>query len=805
MNDLRFALRQVLKNPGFAALTILTLALGIGSTTTVFSLIDGVLLTPPPYREPDRLVLIQAARVDGARYTRGWPAAQWQEWQQQSKTFESIAAYGWTFNYIVLPDGSESIEGLRVTPDYFKVMGIQPVLGRAFTPDDALADPSASVIIGNDLWRRRFNADPNIIGQTVQISRYQQRQTIVGVMPPDVRFIPTPDVAQEPNYNVDSKVDYWIPARIPPDRLKVPIAYIIGRLKPNATLAEAQAEIGAMTARQAQSEKDFEGITARLESLESNINQEGRRLLIPVAGAVALVFLVACGNAAGLLLARGLQRQHQYALRTALGAGPFQLCRPILAESLLLALLGGVIGVAVSIWSIDALKAMAGSSIPRLDAVRLGWSLVIFSLLAVAMAGLFAGLLPAWRSLKRDPATELKAGSRTASVGRSERNLLSGVAAVQVALTLALLVGAGLLIKTVHSLGRVRPGYDTQNVLTMSVTSVGTNYQTFHQEAVARVAQIPGVKSAAFAWGVPLTGNKWDANFQIDGHPSANSIKDEINLPIRSITPDYFSALGLRLVDGRPFQASDTNGTLRVGIINETAARRYFAGASAIGKKMRLSGSANSLEIVGVLADMRTDSLTSAAEPEVYVSFWQNGAFSKHLVVRALGDPRSLASVIQRELRAIEPTVSVEHIKTLEEIRAASVASRTFAMNLLTGFALVACLLATVGIYGVLSLAVGSRQNEIAIRMAIGASSADVFRLILSGGVRLAAVGIGIGILIALVLASGLKTYLFGVGPTDPSILAGMAGAVLLITLATCWIPARRAARVDPLVAFRNE
>lgn len=806
MNDLRFALRQLLKNPGFTAVAVLTLALGIGASSTVFSLIQGVLLTPPPYPHPDRLVLLTPVRTDGQRYTRGWPAAQWQEWQTESKLFEAIAGYSWTFNFLVLPDGSESVEGMWVTPEYFQTAGISPVLGRTFSSADATTRPTTSVILGHDLWQRRFNAKRDIVGQSVRISRFKQPLTVVGVMPPGVRFLPSPGESQEPNYNVDAKVDYWIPAAPDPKHLKDPEWDLVGRLRPGVTLAQAQAEIAAMTARQARNERDFEGISAKLQPLEAHMNREGRRLLMPVAGAVALVFLIACGNAAGLLLARGLQRQHEYGVRAALGARPLQLCRPVLVESLLLALLGGLAGAGLAAGCVDALKLIAGAAIPRLDAVRLGWPVLLFCLGAAGVAGLFAGLLPAWRSMGLDPANELKAGSRTASVGRAERRLLGSVAAVQIALTLALLVGAGLLIQTANSLAKVRPGYDTENILTMSVTAVGTNSQDFHTRALERVAALPGVQAAAFAWGVPLTGNKWNTSFELDGQPDTGALKDNFTLPTRSVSPDYFAALGLRLVEGRAFRSSDNNDAPRVAIINQAAADRYFPGGNSVGRKLRFPGNrTNQLEVIGVLANTRTEALTDAAEPEIYLSFWQASAFSKHLVLRTRADPRALATAVPRELRAIDPTVSVENIKTLEEIRSASVASRTFAMNLLVGFALVACLLATVGIYGVLSLAVGSRQAEIAIRMAVGAQRGDVLRLILGDGVRLAAVGVGIGLVVALALAAGLKTYLFGIGPADPLTLLAMVIVVMAITLLTCWIPARRATRVDPLAALRNE
>jgi putative ABC transport system permease protein len=805
MNDLRFAFRQLLKNPGFTAVAVLTLALGIGATTTVFSLIQGVLLTPPPYPQPNRLGLILAAPKDGQQPSRGWPAAQWVEWQKESKTFEAIAAYGWIFNFLVLPDGSESIEGMRVTTDYFKVLGIRPMLGRTFAEEDTKTSPSKVVIIGHDLWKRQFHSDPNVIGQTVQISRQRGRHTIVGVMPSDVRFLPSPNVAQEPNYNPDAQVDYWLAAAPSPDNLKNQFAHLIGRVRPGVTFTEAQAEIQGLASRQARADRDFEGSTARVVALESQLNIEGRRLLLPMAGAVVLVFLIACGNASGLLLARGLQRQHEYAVRVALGAKPFQVCRIVLMESLVLALSGGAVGAVLSMACVDLIKTVVGAGIPRLDAVRVGWPLIVFCLASSALAGLCAALLPAMRSLGRDPATELKARGRKASVGRAEQLLLTRVAASQVALTLALLVGAGLLIRTVRSLAQIRPGYETSNVLTMSVTTMGTNDVGFHMAALDRVAEIPGVQAAAFAWGVPLTGNKWEVDLEIEGRPTPEALRGGLSFPVRSVTPDYFRALGLTLVDGRPFGASDNGKAPRVAIVNQAAVDRHFPGERALGRRLTFRGQTNLIEIVGVLANTRTDSLTEAAKPEIYLPFWQSSAFSKHLVVKTHGDPALMAPNIQRELRTLDPSVSVENTRTLERIRADSVSTRTFAMNLLVGFAVVACLLAVVGVYGVLSLAVGSRQREIAIRLAVGAQRGDIFRLLLGDGFRLAAVGVGIGFAIALLLGTGLKTFLFGVQPTDPVTLGAMVIVVVVITLVTSWIPARRASRVDPMVALRGE
>ncbi len=527
-------------------------------------------------------MLVTPTRTDGQRNDPNWPAGQWQDWQKETKSFEAIAGYGWTFNFLVLPDGSESVEGMQVTPDYFKVTGLQPVLGRAFDESDAATNPQTSIILGDGLWKRRFGANPGIIGQTVRISRYPVPLTVVGVMPPDVRFLPSPDVASEPNYNVDAKVDYWLPARPDPKRLKSRDWNVVGRLRPGATVREAGSELAVLTAREIKDEPDFAGVNASAQPLETRINQEGRRLLIPVAGAVALVFLIACGNAAGLLLARGLQRQHEYAVRSALGARPAQMCRLVLTESLLLASLGALIGAALAVVGVDGVKHFAGAAIPRLDAVRPGWPILGFSLGAAVVAGLFAGILPAWRSLRLDPGDALKAGGRTASLGRPERRLLGGVAAVQIALTLALLVGAGLLVQTSISLARVRPGFDVQNILTMSVTEVGTNWLDFHTRAIEKVAALPGVKAVAFGWGVPLTGNKWFISVGTDGLTDENARKNGINVPTRSVTPDYFSALGLAFVQGRAFRPDDKGGAPRVVIINQAMADVCFPGQTVV-------------------------------------------------------------------------------------------------------------------------------------------------------------------------------------------------------------------------------
>jgi putative ABC transport system permease protein len=812
--DFRFGVRMLLKQPAFTLIAMITLSLGIGATSAVFSLIQGVLLTPPPYQQPGRIALITTARTDGQQTAgpRGWPAAQWMEWQKEAKSFEAIAAYGWTFNFLVMEDGSESLEGMFVTKDYFRVTGLQPALGRVFQDSDTVPNAPPVVILGYDLWRRRFDGDPNIIGKTVRISRRETLPTVIGVMPPGIRFLPAPGAAKEPNYNVNAQVDFWVPAAPNPESLKQPFWNVVGRLQSGATLDAAQAELAVITARQAQAERDFAGFTARTQSLTDEMNRDGRRILLPLLGAAALVLLIACGNVAALLLVRGLQRQQEYAVRCALGAGRVALFRQVSTESLLLALWGSAFGVGLALGVVKLFKLIGGHAIPRLDAVKTGWPVLACGLGVAVMAALLAGLLPALRAARLDPMIALKDAGPKSSAGRGERRLLRGVTMIQTALTLALLVGAGLLIRTMNNLSKVQAGYDTGKILTMSVTALQRDNRervAVHTRILESVSKFPGVESAAFAWGVPLTGNNWPFGVEIEGQPAPSKPSDLPVLPARAVTEDYFKLLGQALVAGRNFRSTDnrdTPNTTSVAIINQAMADRYFPQANPVGKKLWSFGRRdNPNEIIGVVANSRTDDLTKAAEPEIYLSFWQATAFTKHLLVRTTADPRALMAGVQRELRAVDPTVAVENLKTLEEIRGDSLASRSFAMRLLIGFSIVASALTLVGIYGVLSLSVAARRRELAIRTAMGAGRRELLKLVLGEGLRLIAGGVAAGLAAAIVLSRVLRSFLFEVEPTDPVTLIVVGLLFVAVALLACWAPARRAAKVDPLEALRYE
>jgi putative ABC transport system permease protein len=491
-----------------------------------------------------------------------------------------------------------------------------------------------------------------------------------------------------------------------------------------------------------------------------------------------------------------------------MGMGRVALLRQILTESMLLALIGGALGVGLAFGAVKLFKVIAVHAVPRLDAVTADFAILGWGLGAAVLAAFFAGIIPALRVLRLDPMEVLKSAGPKGTAGVGERRLLRAVAMLQTSLTLALLVGAGLLIRTMAKIAVVPSGYDTAKILTMSVTDVQdrSTYSSFHHHALERVAAIPGVQYAAFAWGVPLTGNNWPATLDIEGQPPPIKESDKAALPMRAATPDYFKLMGMALMEGREFRSTDDDKAPKVAIVNQAFTDRFFPHGSAIGKRVWFdSRDKPGITIVGQIADGRTDDLTHQASPEIYLPLWQAGAFSKHLVVRTAADPRTVVAAVQRELRAVDPTAAIENVKTLDQIRDDSLASRTFAMRLLLGFSGVGTVLTLVGIYGVLSLSVASRRQELAIRSAVGAQRWHIRKLILGEGFRVIAGGVLIGVVLALLLSRVLKTFLFEVQPSDPATLIVVGFLFVGVGLLACWVPAWRAEQVDPLEALRYE
>jgi putative ABC transport system permease protein len=808
--DLRYGLRMLWKSPAFTVIAALTLALGIGATSAVFSLIQGVLLTPPPYQKPQQLMLIPSVRTNGQKMKspRGWAAQQWMEWNEKVGSFQGIAGYGWTFNFLVRNDGSQSMQGMEVSKEYFRVMGLKTALGHGFDDSDFGQGHVKSILLGYEFWQRAFGGDKQIIGKTVRISRWDSSPVVIGVMEPGVRFLPSPGAAKEPNYDVNATVDLWVPADPDPKNLKNPGWYVVGRLRDGVTPQRGQQELAALTAGEASAEKQFEGFSPQLEPLTDEMNRDGRRILLPLLGASALVLLIACGNAAALLLVRGLQRQQEYAVRIAMGMGRIGLLRQVLTEGLILAILGGTLGVGLAIFAVNLFKVIAGHAVPRLDGVTAGWAVLGWGLGLTVLAAFIAGAIPALRAFRLNPMDVLKDAGPKGTAGTGERRLLRGVAMLQISLTLALLVGAGLLIRTMVKIAEVSSGYNTSRILTMSVTEVQSqaNWGPFHRQALERVAAIPGIQYAAFAWGVPLTGNNWPATMDIEGQPPAARESDKIALPMRAATPDYFKLMGLPLIGGREFRSTDDKNAPGVAIVNRAFTHRYFPNSNSVGRKIWFGGRDKpGIQIVGEIANGRTDDLTQEPSPEVYLPLWQAQAFSKHLVVRTTADPSTVVVAVERELRAVDPTAAIENVRTLEQIRDESLASRTFAMHLLTGFSVLGSMLTLVGIYGVISLSVASRRRELAIRSAVGAQQKDIRRLIFGDGFRLIAGGVLGGIALAVVLSGVLRSFLFEVQPSDPATFIVVGASFVGVGLLACWAPVRRAGKVDPLEALRYE
>jgi putative ABC transport system permease protein len=824
--DIRFGARMLRRNPGFTIIAVLTLALGIGATSAVLTLIQGVLVTPPPYPEADRVMLLRAISPENPSLLRPPTTEEWGGWQRESTTFQSVAGYDWTLDYLIMQDGGEAVSGLEVTQDYFDVIGIKPVLGRMFLASELPKNPqqAACIILSDGLWQRRFHADPDILGKKIRLSRHQPL-TVVGVMPSGVRFLPSFGEEQNPTYDVNARVDYWLPAA---PNLSNPKGgsgngpwSVAGRLLPGVTRAQAQTQLQAIASRQAAADEYYKGITAKVQPLVEFLNHEGRRLLLPLLGAVALVFLIACGNVAGLLLARGLRRQQEFAVRCALGARRAALFRQVLAESMILALLGSALGMALAIAVVQAIKAIGAFAIPRLDAVTIGWPMLVFCSICAFIAALLAGLLPAIRATRSDPAAAIKNSGSTSSAARPERRLLSGLAILQTALTLALLVGAGLLVRTMANLTRERPGYETRHILTMSVMTdfEQPTQHDFHERALERISALPGVEKAAFVLGLPLSGTRWvNDEIKIEGQPDQMQLTAKSPVAIFSVTPDYFGAVGMSLLEGRCLQADDNNVGWKNGfepaagekpcvcIINQVMADRFFPNVNPIGQKLvSWPWPKRPKEIIGVVANARTQALTENPQPEVYLSFWQAFVFDKHLIVRTKSDPLLLAATIRRELLKLDPTVAIDHVEPMEQIRDESVATQSFAMRLLVAFSIVGSVLALVGIYGVLSLSVSSRKREIAIRMAVGAQRRNVLGLVLAEGLRLIAIGLVLGTGMALALGRVLRTFLFGVEPADPITFLLVVFLFTAVALLACFIPARRATRIDPMNALRHE
>ena len=808
-SDVRYAARNLLKRPGFAAIAVITLALGIGANTAIFSVVNVVLLRPLPYADAERLIVPWGSKDEMQHHTVvSYP--DFVDWQERTQTLEHIAAYNSSTTLLRVGDAEpELLAGAAVSADLFPLLKITPAIGHFFTRAEDQQNAPPVIVLGYDVWQRRFNSNPNIVGQQLRLG--SSIATVLGVLPKDFRF---PARA--------SKTDFLKPlASAIGERVQRRNSYslrVVARLKPGSSVMAAENEMHSIGAQIEQQYPD-EGfrLGARLISLYDEVTWGSKVPLLVLLGAVGFVLLIACANIANLLLARAATRQREIAIRAALGAGRWRVMRQLLMESLWLSLVGGALGLLVALWGVRLLLATSPLDIAGLKDVGLDLNVLAFAGVISVLTGLFFGLVPAFQASRADLQDVLREEGRGSAGGPTRSRLRSLLIVSEVALSLVLLIGAGLLGKSYLLLNEVRPGFEPEHVVTTQLSLAKSKYAEPAQQQAAfadilnRLGNIPGVEAAAAIYPIPLGGDSSAGTFQIVGRPALRP-EDKPTSNHRTISPNYFRALNIPLLRGRPFDERDNQKSPPVLIVNETFARRYLAGVEAVGQRVVIEGEAGDeklpppREIVGVVGDVRHESLDTESGAEYYVPYTQVPQAFMSLVVRSTAiKPEALAASVREVIRQKDPQQYVAQIQPMTQLMADAVARRRF-NALLTGlFAIVALLLASVGIFGVLNYTVTQRTQEIGVRLALGAQTRHVLTLVLSQGVRLILIGLGLGLIASFALTRILAGMLFGVTPTDP--LTFLAVSLLLtgVALFACYIPARRATKVDPLVALRYE
>jgi putative ABC transport system permease protein len=797
LKDIRYAMRALLRRPSFTAVAVITLALGIGANTAIFSVVHGVLLAPLPYPEADRLVALRQANPPAQPDTQIAPG-NFLEWQRQNTTFASLAAYR-TVSYNRTGDGTpERLLAGRVSFGLFKLLGAQPVLGRDFLAEEDQPGREKVVIVSEGLWARRFGTERNVAGKTLKLDG--EEFAVVGVMPAAFRL---PDQRER---------ELWTPIAFKDNEKTLYQArYVeaIARLKPEVSPAQAQSEMTAIAARLAQEHPDANaGWTITVKPLLDFVVGDVKTVLWVLFGAVALVLLIACANVTNLLLARATTRQKEMAVRAALGAGRARIVRQLATESLLLALLGALAGWPLASWGLRALLATAPADLPRLASVSIDNRALLFTFGVTLLTAFIFGLAPALQVLKFDSNPALK-DQRTRSV-RQQRigNLLI---ASEVALALMLLVGGGLLLRTVWRLNQVDPGFDVRNALAVTIQLPEKKYgepqqvARFSEQLVQQVSTLPGVAGTGVARILPIV-HDLPTGFYFDGRPRG---KDN-ELPqtnYSAVSPGYFKAMGIPLIAGRAFTEHDTLDAPRVAIVSQTLAQRFFPDGDALGKRINVNtGPESYREIVGIVGDVKQNGLTKETKPHAYEPFAQAPNQFMTLIVRSTStDPASLVPAVRSEVLTLDSELPLQRVITLDRVISNSIRQQRFTSLVLSIFAGVALLLAAAGLYGVISYSVAQRTHELGIRVALGAQVKDVMQLVLRQGMAVVVIGEVIGLIGAFALTRLLGGLLFGVTPTDAVTFVGVTAGLTIVALLACYIPARRATKVDPLVALRYE
>ena len=815
MRNFRHSFRALINQPLFSAVVIITCALGIGANTAVFSVINAVLLRPLPFEEPHRLVgLFPYDQRSGTDESFDQSAAcylDFVDWRAQNHVFERMAVY--TNESLTLTDGQEAIQiqGQAVSADLFALLGIQPILGRAFLPKED--EPGNRVVIlSNDLWKRRFGADPAIIGRPLILDREQF--VVVGVMPPGFSF-PVRNTPVELWTTVAMLRESRDGGQPMTEQRGNDFLSCIARLKNGVSLDQAQANIDTISAALRQQYPDSNtGVAVKLRPLINSLigkAQSGLTMLCAMAGCV---LLVACLNLANLLLARSLSRKKEITIRTALGAGRWQIIKQLLTESLILAAGGGLAGLLLALWGLEALKRFLPPTIPRIDQISLDFRVLVFAAAGSLFVGIVSGLLPAWRVSSPGIAGSLNEASRGSTEGVRGRRTRAALVVLELVFALVLLASAGLLAKSFLRLQDVPPGFDPNNIATARIALPNATYgkpeqsARFYKTLLSRISEVRGVRSASAAWWLPLSGSEITFNFDIEERPlpAANQPLAQVNV----VALDYFKTMGVPLLQGRDFAARDDVNAPPVVIVSEGFARQFFPGENPIGKRITPAGSVNPgkppvREIVGVVGDTHFISLGEKPKPQIYAPHPQFAVGGMSLVVRGQADPQTLLTTLRKTVTEIDKDVPLFRPRTLSEYASQSISQPRFNAMLVGLFALIALALAAAGIFGLTSYTVTQRTQEIGIRLALGAQRGDVLRLIIGQGMRLLGIGIICGFAGVFGLGHLLQSLLFGIGAHDTATIMGVTAILSLVALLACWIPARRAARVDPVIALRSE
>ncbi|HEX7174993.1 MAG TPA: ABC transporter permease [Pyrinomonadaceae bacterium] len=798
--DIRYGVRSLLKQPGFAAVAVLTVALGVGANSTIFSFVNGVLLRPLPYREPGRLVLLDETAPKRGVNAMGVSFPNFEDWREQNRVFEDIAAYN-AGSYTLVGDGEpEQMRGARVSSGLFEILGVAPTMGRTIRAEEDRPDNDTVVILGHGLWQSRFGANPEIVGRTISLNNRQH--TVIGVMPPDFRF---PEVA-----------DLWIPMALDEQRWTRNDHGLdaVARLKPGVTLEQAQAEMAAIAARiEEQNPVTNEGLSVSVSGLHKGLVGDYRQALLILLGVVGFVMLIACVNVANLLLARASARQKEISIRAALGAGRWRIVRQLITESLVLGLAGGALGLVLAVWGLELLLAAIPIEFPFWMKFNLDWRVLTFTAGVSLLTGVVFGIAPALQASKVDLNETLKEGGRSAAAGAGHGRVRSLLVVAEVALSLVLLIGAGLMMRSFLRLQHVNPGLNPENVLTMTVSLPRAKYKeqekrpAFFGQLLERTRALPGVEAAGAASNLPLSGSLWGRSLTVEGRPVL-SVGEAPMINYCVITPDYFRSMGIPIMTGRDISETDAKDALKVTVIDERLAREYWPEESAVGKRVRF-GPPESNEpwftVVGVAGEVRHERLDRQTRKTVYVSYQQIPEPQMTLTARTSSDPAALATAVRARVKELDPDQPVTNVRTMKEVVARSVWQPRLYAILFGVFAAVALVLASVGIYGVMSYAVSQRTHEIGIRMALGAQARDVLKMVLGQGLLLALIGIVIGLGAALALTRLMATLLYSVSASDPTTFAAIALLLMGVALLACYIPARRAMKVDPMVALRYE